>query len=137
MATKNRIDFWDTKSPTRNWIFYSVSITLTAAGAISAVAGDLPLTTTAGAFGVIKTAAKTGRYSLKLDKKYKALRILGAPAIFGPADAAFGNTNANLAQVRNQALDGFDIQLMLASTGADTDGASGYRIDVAFGIKEY
>lgn len=137
MATKNRVDFWDTKSPTRNVIFYSVSITLGGSGAISSVAGDLPATTTAGAFGVIKTSGKTARYTVKLDKKYKALRMLGAPTIFGPADAGFGNTNANLAQVRNAALDGFDVQLMLASSGVDTDGASGYRIDFSFMVKEY
>jgi hypothetical protein len=137
MATKNKVDFSVVKAPTRNSIFYAVSITLGGSGAISSVAGDLPVTTTAGTFGVIKTAAKTGRYSVKLDKKYKSLRMLGAPTIFGPADAGFGNTNANLAQVRNAALDGFDVQLMLASSGVDTDGASGYRIDFAFAVKEF
>lgn len=136
MATKNRVKFRFGGSQSRMKDIISGSITLGSSGAIASVSGDLPLTTTAGAFGVIKTASKTGRYSLKLDKKYKSLRVLGVD-IFGPNDTAFGNTNANAAGVRNAALDGFDIQLMLASSGADTDGASGYRIDWAIEVREF
>lgn len=136
MATKNRAKFEVIKTAARARVIFCGSITLGSSGAIASTSGDLPTTTTAGAFGIIKTAAKTGRYSLKFDKKYKEMRVLGVD-IFGPNDTAFGNTNANAVATRNAALDGFDIQLMLASTGVDTDGASGYRIDWSVIAKEY
>ena len=103
------------------------SITLGSSGAIASASGHFP-SASAGVFGVVKTASKTGRYTFTTDRKYKTLRVLSA-TIVGPADAAFGNTNANAVQVRNQTTSGFDLQLMLASTGADTDGASGYVIN--------
>ena len=49
--------------------------------------------------------------------------------LVGPTDAAFGNTGANMAQARNVSVttgwSSFQIQGVLASTGADTDFVSG------------
>jgi hypothetical protein len=113
------------------------SFTIGAAGAISAVSGFLPLTVTAGTFGIIKTAGKTGRYSLFFDRKYRDLTVIGMPTLQGPADAAIGNTNANDTFVRNVTTQSFDIQLILGSTGADTDAASGTVISFCVGVSEY
>lgn len=113
------------------------SFTIGAAGALTAAAGFLPITTTASTFGVIKTAAKTGRYSLFFDRKYRDLMPFGMPTIQGPADAAIGNTNANDTFVRNVTTQSFDIQLILGSTGADTDALSGTVVYWVVGVSEY
>jgi len=117
------------------------SFTLGAAGALSVADGFLPITTTAGTFGVIKTAAKTGRYSLFFDRKYRTMRVVGL-TIQGAADAAIGNTAGNMVFCRNLAARGkadqsFDIQLALASSGADTDGASGTVVSYIVAVEEY
>lgn len=117
------------------------SFTLGAAGALSVADGFLPITTTAGTFGVIKTNAKTGRYSLFFDRKYRTMRVVGL-TIQGPADAAIGNTAGNMVFCRNLAARGkaaqsFDIQLALASSGADTDGASGTVVSYIVAVEEY
>jgi hypothetical protein len=124
------------KSGARGQDVLSGTITLGSSGAISSVTGYLPITTTAATFGVIKTASKTGRYSLNFGRKYKTLKVVGL-SIVGPTDATFGNTNANATGVRNQATDSVDLQLFLASSGADTDGASGYVINWAIEVREY
>jgi hypothetical protein len=125
----------------RGQVVISGSITLTAAGAISSLDG-FATKTTAGGQSTIKTAGKTARYTVTLDRAYKKLRFLGAPGLVGPADAAFGNVNANAAQFRNRSAGSgatqasFDIQLFLASSGADTDGASGTEIHWAVVAQE-
>lgn len=111
----------------RGGALISGSFTLGSSGALASAEGFFPITTTAGTFGVIKTASKTGRYSFVADRKYRKLRVVSAE-IVGPADSAFGNSVANSVGVRNQSTSAFDLQLMLASTGADTDGASGYIV---------
>jgi len=111
------------------------SVTLGGSGAISAASGFFA-SAAAGVFGVVKTATKTGRYTFTTDRKYKTLRIVSAQLV-GPTDAAFGNTNANMVQARNQSGNGFDLQLMLASTGADTDGASGTVINYLVQVETY
>lgn len=111
------------------------SITLGSSGAIASADGFFS-SASAGVFGVVKTASKTGRYSFTTDRKYRSLRVLSAQLV-GPADTAFGNTNANAVQVRNQAKTGFDLQLMLASSGADTDGASGYVINYLVQVETF
>jgi len=117
------------------------SFTLGSSGAIASASGFLPTTSTAGTFGVIKTATKTGRYSLFFDRKYRTMRVVGL-TIQGAADAAIGNTNANMVFCRNLAALGsaaqsFDIQLALASSGADTDGASGTVVTYEVAVEEY
>lgn len=112
------------------------SFTLGSSGAIASASGFFPITTTAGTFGVIKTASKTGRYSFTADRKYRTLRVVSAE-IVGPTDAGFGNTNANGVGVRNQTTNSFDLQLMLNSSGADTDGASGYIVNFLIQVETY
>jgi hypothetical protein len=117
------------------------SFTLGAAGALSVADGFLPITATAGTFGVIKTATKTGRYSLFFDRKYRTMRVVGL-TIQGAADTAIGNAAGNMVFCRNLAARGkaaqsFDIQLALASSGADTDGASGTVVSYIVAVEEY
>lgn len=104
----------------------SGSFTIGAAGAISAsdsakIAGATPT----------KTAAKTARYDLLTYRPWT--RIVAFANIVGPADAAFGNTAANTVQCRNQAptstTSQVELQGILASSGADTDFASGTIIN--------
>jgi hypothetical protein len=117
------------------------SFTLGAAGALSVADGFLPITATAGTFGVIKTATKTGRYSLFFDRKYRTMRVVGL-TIQGAADAAIGNAAGNTVFYRNLAARGkaaqsFDIQLALASSGADTEGANGTVVSYIVAVEEY
>lgn len=117
------------------------SFTLGAAGALSVADGFLPITATAGTFGVIKTATKTGRYSLFLDRKYRTMRVVGL-TIQGAADTAIGNTAGNTVFCRNLAARGkaaqsFDIQLALASSGADTEAATGTVVSYIVAVEEY
>lgn len=120
---------------TRGEYVLTGSIVLTAAGAIASVTGLVPSAAAGVAPGVVKTAAKTGRYTVLLDAKYITLRFLGAPGLVGPADTAFGNTDANQAQYRNRTTTSFDIQLMNA-TGTDTDGTSGNEIHWAIVVRD-
>jgi hypothetical protein len=112
----------------------SSSFTLGSSGAIASAAGFFP-SAAAGVFGVVKTAAKTGRYTFTTDRKYKSLRGVSV-VITGPADTAMGNTAANAGCFRNVTTSGFDVQLFLASSGADTDGASGYVVTVTIIVEE-
>jgi len=119
------------KSGRRGAVIITGTITLTAAGAIASQDSECAT--------AVKTATETGRYTLTLDRKYLKIRALGAPSLVGPADATFGNTDANQAQWRNLATAAdqeFDIQLM-NDVGADTDGASGYIIHWAVEAQEY
>lgn len=77
-----------------------------------------------GATSIVKNAA-AGRYDILLYRKYRNIRFPGAPSILGPASAAFGNTDGNVAQWR-PATSGFHatIQVFLASSGADTNTTS-------------
>lgn len=110
----------------RGGVILSGSFTLTTAGALLSSDGFIgKVATVAGGLGVIATAGKTGRFSMVLDRKYKKLRPCGAPSLTGPTDSSFGNTTANGAAFRNVSGSGFDVQLLLGSTGADTAGATG------------
>lgn len=107
------------------------SFTLGGSGAVASK--DIPT----GALTLVKTAAKTGRYTGTLPRGHAKMRAWAT--IEGPADAAFGNTVANNAQVRNvnAAAGTFDVQLFLSSSGADTDGASGYKVHVLVKVSDY
>lgn len=98
----------------------SGTITIGSSGAISAQAAD-------GVATAVKTASKTGRYTVTLDRTYKNLRVAGAPGVVGPTDAAFGDTAAKAGAYRNVTGSSFDIQMFI-SNGTDTEAASGYVI---------
>ena len=127
----------------RDYVIIMGSLTLGGSGAISSTTGFAPSAAAAVSPGVVKTATKTGRYTVTLDRSYKEIILLNADLV-GPTDAAFGNTNANAVGFRNRtagtgnaAPASFDIQLMLASTGADTDGASGTEVHWAVAVRAY
>lgn len=116
---------------TRGWVELSGTITIGAAGAVSSSDGD--------AITVVKTGSEVGRYTLTLDRTYLKVRAQGAPGIVGPADTAFGNTDANAAQWRGiaaSAVSTVQIQLFLASSGADTETTSGNVIHWSLLAKE-
>lgn len=115
------------------------TVTITAAGAILSQDGQL-----VAGFKLAKNAA-AGRYSIQTHRQFKRL-IVEALYFVGPTAAAFGNVNANALQVRNvdgtgaantaiATADSLDfvvgqVQAFLASTGADTDLASGSVLHV-------
>jgi hypothetical protein len=111
------LDYPNLLATQRGEVLISGTITIGASGAISSQDGSRTI--------FVKTSAKTGRYTGTLDRKYKKVRMLGGPGLVGDTDSAFGNTNANTAQYRNVTTSAFDIQCFLASSGADTNPASG------------
>lgn len=116
----------------RRVVIMSGSFTIGASGAITAQdssyhtgGGFTGASPAAGA--IAKTASKTGRYDILTYRPWDSF-VFGA-SIIGPTDAAFGNTAANLVGTRNSAPTSTtsqgQIQGVLASSGADTDFASG------------
>lgn len=97
-------------------VFLNGTITIGASGAVSSSSSETAT--------VVKTGSEVGRYTLTFDRKYKNVRPLSC-GIIGPTDAAMGNTAANVACFRNSSGTGMDIQLFLASSGADTETTSG------------
>ena len=115
----------------RSELEISGTITITAAGAISAVSCEhAPATTGTLAasranYGFIVKNAAAGRYDIALMRKYRNIR-LGSLVLVKAGGGAFGNVNANLIQWRVATTNAdATIQALLASTGADTDIASG------------
>lgn len=102
-----------------NEITLSGTITIGAAGAISAQTGAL----LSGAVAT-KTASETGRYSVAFYRSFKRLKSCGA-WYEGPADAAFPTTTGAIIGLRNCLKSGFDIQAARPDTMADTNPASG------------
>lgn len=81
---------------------------------------------------VVKTAAKTGRYTIAFLRKYKNVRI-GSLELIGPTDAALTSTDGNDLFARNVTGSGFEIQARQTSY-ADANPASGNSIHwVAYG----
>lgn len=114
----------------RGEIAISGTITVTAAGAILSQTGEL------------STAAKNaaaGRYDLVFDRVYRtgSIRFNGG-MIVRPGTVSFGNANANLVQgqVAQSAAVHATLQCILASTGVDTDVASGNIIHYEFIAQE-
>lgn len=104
-------------------------LTIGAAGAI-----------TAGATGELYTAVKNaaaGRYDITFDRTYRTQpRFIGATLV-ATDTAAFGNANGNTVNGRSSATNnGATLQAFLASSGADTNIASGYQIHFAFEVQE-
>lgn len=124
-----KVKYPEQKAGRRNTVILTGTITIGAAGAVSSSSAECAT--------VVKTATKTGRYTVTLDRKYRSVRGLGAPGLVGPADAAFGNAAANAAQYRNVSTQTFDIQLFLASSGADTETTSGNVIHWAVEAQEF
>lgn len=109
----------------------SGSFTIGGAGAITAQSAD-------GAATVSKTAGKTGRYDIATYREWD--RIVFDANIIGPTDTGIGNTNGNALITRNvmpnptppfspQVTSQGQIQAILASTGVDTDMASGIVVE--------
>lgn len=95
------------------------TITIGAAGAISAQSGDLLSGGTA-----VQTASEDGRYTVTFDRTYK--RIVGAQVnMVGPADAAFPTTTGSDPQLRLLSASGITLQCKRVDTQADADPASG------------
>jgi len=76
--------------------------------------------------GIVKTASKTGRYTVTFLRKYKSVRVCSMELI-GPADAALTSTDGNDLFIRNLTGTGFDIQARQTSY-ADANPASGNSI---------
>ena len=79
-----------------------------------------------GTTGIVKTASKTGRYTVTLLKKYRNPRVLGL-ALIGPTDAALTSTDGWFLSVRNLTGISFDIQASQVSL-ADANPTSGNSI---------
>lgn len=114
----------------RGEVEISGTITITAAGAISAVSCEYaPATTgtlasTRANYGFCLKNAAAGRYDIALIRKFRNIRL--GSVVLQKASGAFGNTNANLVQWRAATTNAdATIQALLASSGADTDIASG------------
>jgi hypothetical protein len=120
----------------RGEFILSGTIVIGAAGAITSTTGLAPSAAAGVTPGAVKTAGEVGRYSVALDSKYLSLRFLGAPALVGAADAAIGNTTGNIGFYRNPTTSGFDIQLALASTGADTEAANPTTVHWAVVVRD-
>lgn len=120
----------------------SGTITITAAGAISAVTCEYAPGTTGtiassrAGYGFIVKNAAAGRYDIALLRKYRSIR-LGSLVLVKAGGGAFGNVNANLIQwrVATTSADA-TIQALLASSGADTDIASGDIISFSMVVQE-
>lgn len=120
----------------------SGTITITAAGAISAVACEYApgssgtLAATRAAYGFIVKNAAAGRYDIALIRKYRSIR-LGAVVLVKAGGGAFGNAVCNIINWR-VATSNADatIQGYLASSGADTDLASGDIISFSMVVQE-
>jgi hypothetical protein len=109
--------------------------------------GTLTLTGASGAIGstdiqgaaltVVKNAA-AGRYDWTLHRGFGKIKNV-IPSLEGPASSSFGNTTANACANRsvNASAGTFTTQLLLASTGVDTDGASGYVVRVTVVVTDY
>ena len=118
-------------------------ITITAAGAVASVSCEAAPNITgtlAKNAGVILKNAAAGRYDIAFLKRYKNIRFNGAWVRKNGA-GAFGNTNANACSDRIGAgiTTNADatLQAYLASTGADTDLASGDQIAFSYVAQEF
>lgn len=100
------------------------TITIGAAGAIATNGVACELAT------VVKTAAKTGRYTVTFLKKYKNVRVANLDLV-GPADVALTATDGNDIFCRNLSGTSVDIQARQTSY-ADANPASGNVIHFGF-----
>jgi hypothetical protein len=80
-----------------------------------------------GTTGIVKTSAKTGRYTVTFLRKYRNLRVTSL-VLTGPADAALTATDGCILSVRNVTGNGFDIQASQVSL-ADANPTNGNSIN--------
>jgi len=106
----------------RGEVVVTGSILIGASGAITSFICEAVDSVT----GIVKTAAKTGRYTVTFLRKYKNPRILSMELI-GPTDAALTATDGNDLFCRNLTGQSFDIQARQTSY-ADANPASGNSI---------
>jgi hypothetical protein len=132
MAVTRPINLETVQVARRGTVYISGAITITAAGAISAVACEYaPLFAgAAGLQGTILKDAAAGRYNVTLLRKFRgALRLVSCSLTNPSATVAQGNTNGNAVTFRPSATQvagqTFSIQAFLASSGADTDVITG------------
>ena len=120
----------------RGTAFITGDFTLGGSGAIASTSGFVS-SAAAGIFGLVKTAAKTGRYTFTCDRKYRKLRVISLDFV-GPTDTAI--TGANTAFARNVSGSGFDVQLAIALNAGgttDTDGMSGLVVSYMIEVETY
>jgi len=115
----------------RGEIAITGTITITAAGAIASVACEYAPGTTGtlaasrANYGFIVKNAAAGRYDIALYRKLRNIRVVGV-SLMKAGGGAFGNAVANTIQPRVPTTNAdATLQAFLASTGADTDIASG------------
>jgi hypothetical protein len=106
----------------RGCIQVSGTILIGAAGAVTSFVCEAVDSST----GIVKTAAKTGRYTVTLLRKYRNPRVVGVELI-GPTDAALTATDGNDLFIRNLTGQTFDIQARQTSY-ADANPANGNSI---------
>lgn len=104
--------------------------TIGAAGAITASSGK--------GFSIVKTATKTGRYTITLQDKYNAL-LAYSVQVEGPADAAYG-TGGVVTFIRGTAVGAavplLYVQLASAAAGpVDTDAPTGTKVYIELTLK--
>lgn len=122
----------------RGTLLITGTITITAAGAIASVSCEQApgttgtLASTRANYGFCLKNAAAGRYDLAFLRKPRNLRYLGG-GIMKAGGGAFGNVSANALQPRVATTNAdATLQAFLASSGADTDVASGDIIHFAF-----
>lgn len=122
----------------RGSAFLTGDFTLGGSGAIASTTGFFS-SAAAGIFGLVKTAAKTGRYTFTCDRNYRRLRVVSVD-IVGPTDAGITTATANTAFARNVSGKGFDLQLAIglnAGGTADTDGMSGLIVSYIVEVETF
>jgi hypothetical protein len=130
MAVKQPIVMQQRGTHRRGEVEISGKIVVGAAGAVTSFQCEA-----IGTGGLVKNAA-AGRYDMVFLRKYKNVR-LSSITINNIAGGAFGNTNANMGQWRTPtATFHATIQMLLASTGADTDVASTNEIHFGVVVQE-
>lgn len=105
----------------RGTVLITGTLLIGAAGALTSFVCEACAST-----GIIKTAAKTGRYTVTLGRKYRNPRVVGL-VLIGPADAALTSTDGWKLSVRNLTGQSFDIQASQVSL-ADANPTNGNAI---------
>ncbi len=110
----------------RGVIVITGTILIGAAGAITTTVCELA--------SVVKTAAKTGRYTVTFYRKYRNVRVNGLVTI-GPADAALTSTDGIFLSARNVSGTSIDIQASQVSL-ADANPTNGNSIHFTIEAQE-
>src|SRR5262249_16810677 len=106
----------------RGEVVITGTILIGAAGAVTSYVCEAVDSST----GIVKTAAKTGRYTVTFLRKYRNVRVTSMELI-GPAAAGLTATDGNALFIRNLSGTGFDIQARQTSY-ADANPANGNSI---------